>query len=121
MKKFKLTTLSVFLILLPAMTILGQNDWVWQNPLPQGSSMKGVKMLDANSVIAVGDVSTIIKTTDGGTNWNLHHHIDNTDFTFTSLYFLNSTTGWAAQGYTVYKTTDAGETWTPDSVNQQIS
>lgn len=43
-------------------------DWVWQNPLPQGNNLKCVKFIDANTGYAVSDVS-ILKTTDGGNTW----------------------------------------------------
>ena len=46
-----------------------QSGWYWQNPLPQGNTLNGVFFTDANTGTAVGDVGTIIRTTNGGTNW----------------------------------------------------
>ena len=74
---WKIRYTIVLLIFIPFLLLFGQNDWVRQNPLPQGSSMKGVKVLDNNNIIGAGDVSTVIKTTDGGNNWDLYHHINN--------------------------------------------
>ena len=53
--------------------------WIWQNPIPQGNSLEGVKMLCINTIIAVGEVSTIIKGSDGGITWNLQHRVTNSD------------------------------------------
>lgn len=51
----------------------------------------------------------ILKTTDGGINWN--PTTAKGDF-FTSVYFTNTVTGYAAgMTGTILKTTDAGETW----------
>ncbi len=72
-------TICLF-ILIPFLSIFGQNDWIWQNPLPQGSSMEGVIMLDSNTIIAAGEVSTVVKSTNGGINWDIHHHINDTIF-----------------------------------------
>ena len=113
--------LIILLILIPFLSILGQSDWNWQNPLPQGNSLEGVKMLDPNTIIAAGDVSTIIQSTNSGISWNLQHRVNNSELKFTSLYFLNSKIGWATSGYNVYKTTDAGISWIPDSIDFQVS
>jgi hypothetical protein len=44
-------------------------DWQWQNPLPQGNLLNSVYFTDANKGFVVGDAGTIIKTTDGGTDF----------------------------------------------------
>ena len=49
----------------------------------------------------------ILKTTNGGTNWSIVR-VDNAIW---SIYFINSSTGYAAGYKTVLKTTDAGTTW----------
>ena len=30
-------------------------DWQWQNPLPQGNSIKGMNALSSSDIFAVGD------------------------------------------------------------------
>ena len=46
-------------------------QWVWQNRLPQGNTLQGFSLVDANNGFAVGARGTILKTTDGGHNWEL--------------------------------------------------
>ncbi len=45
-------------------------QWFWQNPLPQGNTLYSVKYISATVGWAVGDLGTILKTTDGGTTWS---------------------------------------------------
>ncbi len=47
----------------------GQSSWFWQQPLPTGNSLKDVKFVDHQTGYAVGDVGTIVKSTNGGFNW----------------------------------------------------
>jgi photosystem II stability/assembly factor-like uncharacterized protein len=52
-------------------TVNAQEGWFWQNPLPQGNNLSEIFIISHNSAIAVGELGTIIKTTDGGTDWTL--------------------------------------------------
>src|SRR5262249_33129424 len=47
------------------------SQWHWQNPLPQGNTLRGASFVDANSGTAVGDYGTIVRTTDGGNSWTI--------------------------------------------------
>lgn len=47
----------------------GDGSWRWQNPLPQGNSLRGISCPATNLCYAVGDSGTILKTTDGGASW----------------------------------------------------
>ena len=42
-----------------------QPGWFWQNPLPQGNTLRGVSFSDVNTGTAVGSAGTILRTTDG--------------------------------------------------------
>ena len=44
-------------------------EWFWQNPLPQGNLLRAVHFVNATTGTAVGDVGTILRTTDGGSTW----------------------------------------------------
>ena len=46
-----------------------QSTWFWQQPLPSGNSLKDVKFVNQQTGYAVGDVGTIVKSTNGGFNW----------------------------------------------------
>ena len=39
----------------------GDGAWVWQNPRPQGNTLKSVWGTDANNVWAVGEAGTVLK------------------------------------------------------------
>lgn len=103
----------ISLILLLNMSQFTSAQWQWQNPLPQGNSLYSVQFLDDNNGYAVGgvyDISTIIKTTDGGNDWVLINSGVETDLH--SVHFINNNTGWAVGNPgTIIKTTDGGENW----------
>jgi len=61
-----ITVLSTFLL---HAALTGQTSWQWVNPLPQGNLLNGVTSVNQDTVFAVGDYGTIIKTTNGGTTW----------------------------------------------------
>ena len=55
-------------------------------------------------------MGTILKTTDGGTNWTLR--TSNTSNNLLSLYFVNESLGWVTGNYgTILNTADGGENW----------
>ena len=47
----------------------GDGGWVWQNPLPQGNPLYGVAAVNAQTVWAVGEVGTILRTFNSGVTW----------------------------------------------------
>ena len=65
--------------------------------------------IDDQHIVAVGTNGLVIKTIDGGNQWEL---IDNNQrLNFTSVHMLNTTSGAALAGNTLYKTTDGGNQW----------
>src|SRR4029078_12326424 len=52
-------------------TPAGAAQWVWQKPLPQGNPLNAVSFTAASNGTAVGEVGTILRTTDGGANWTI--------------------------------------------------
>jgi photosystem II stability/assembly factor-like uncharacterized protein len=61
---------------------------------------------------AASDHGYIFKTTNGGYSWSKKNVDSIVQPSFNSIYFINSLTGYLA-GSSIYKTTDAGSTWTP--------
>ena len=47
------------------------SQWHWQNPLPQGNTLRGASFVDANTGTVVGDYGTIVRTTNGGNSWTV--------------------------------------------------
>ncbi|MDY0082365.1 MAG: YCF48-related protein [Ignavibacteriaceae bacterium] len=107
-------TLQIVTLFLLSFTSIN-SQWVLQN---SGTNQKflTVFFLDQNYGWAGGDEGCIIKTTNGGLNWN-YYPIGNR-FTVHSVYFVDSLKGWAAlytfnpqrAGY-IIATTDGGVNW----------
>ena len=77
-------------------------------------SLNSVSFVSAALGFAVGEGGTILKTTDGGTNWsraqNLPANAQNANLW--SVYFISATLGFAVgEGGTILKTTDGGTNW----------
>jgi photosystem II stability/assembly factor-like uncharacterized protein len=99
-------------------TIDGGNTWSIQRDA-RGYWLRAIFFVDSNTGFAVGDHATVLKTTNGGTNWNaitLNGNLSTR--TLNSVYFLNSDTGFIVGGnksndsiQTIIKTTDGGSTW----------
>ena len=86
-------------------------------PLNTGVSqdLKCLHFLDSQIGFAAGENGTIIKTQDGGANWD--SLITNATATFRTIFFLDQNLGWAAgDNGTIIKTTDGGTNW-----NTQLS
>jgi photosystem II stability/assembly factor-like uncharacterized protein len=99
-----------FLICLSFISVFAFSPWTWQNPLPQGNSLMSVHFLDDNTGFTVGDVGTILKTTNGGTSWIALSSGTTQDLY--SVYFTNANTGYVVgKGGTILKTINGGSTW----------
>ncbi|MEK9137643.1 MAG: YCF48-related protein, partial [Bacteroidota bacterium] len=95
---------------------LGQNQWQWQNPLPQGNSLYDMCFVDSSHGWAVGHGGTVMRTTNGGAYWQYVHTRFNRLFLKTS--FVSRERGWVMtyQPYVVLRTTDGGLIWDSLSV-----
>ncbi len=95
-----------------------QEGWFWQYPKPQGNNLNDIYIFNNESAIAVGDLGTVIKTTDGGIHWDVQHHAGGTPNDLYSVHFIDSLNGWAAGGIKdsqkniLLKTDDGGKNWT---------
>ena len=103
--------------------LFSQNGWYWQNPLPQGNPLHDVVVFDQNTAIAVGRASTVMKTVNGGTDWDIQYYAGETTAYLEAMHFVSSTTGWTVgyDGYNwdgvILKTTDGGSSWTNQVTN----
>ena len=88
--------------------------WVAQT---SGTSLllRGVHFpVDPTTGYAVGTSGTILKTTDGGTNWSTQS--SGTTNALNAVHFVDATTGYAVgRSGTVLKTTDGGTNWSTQS------
>jgi photosystem II stability/assembly factor-like uncharacterized protein len=97
------------LIFLIPFTLSAQ--WEWQNPTPFGNGLFEIQFINDLTGYACGKGGTIIKTTDGGINWN---EIDaGTDDLISDIFFLTEDIGWFLTNSenTIYKTTTGGIDW----------
>ena len=89
------------------------SGWYWVNPRPQGDYLYDVQALDAETGIAVGELGTIIKTTDGGMHWDVQHYSGDVNDALDKASFASMTLGWAVgESGAIIKTTDGGFHWT---------
>ncbi|HET6558580.1 MAG TPA: YCF48-related protein [Prolixibacteraceae bacterium] len=87
-------------------------DWKWVNPSPTGHPLNGVKMVDATTAYAVGNHGTILKSTNGGRDWNIQH--SNTVSNLSSISAIDKDTLYVSgRDLSVLKSTDGGATWHP--------
>jgi photosystem II stability/assembly factor-like uncharacterized protein len=107
--------MAIQIILCCGSFLFGQQDWFWQNPLPQGNHLNDVHVFNTNSAVAVGDVGTVLNTSDGGMNWKVQHYTGGTSKKLNAVHFIDDDTGWAVGGYTysgiILKTIDGGIIW----------
>ncbi len=91
--------------------------WQWQYPKPQGNTLRDIYVFNKDTAVAVGDLGTVIKTTDGGTSWDVQHHAGGSGIQLNSVNFIDAQNGWAAGGAyqsnqnVLLKTSDGGTTW----------
>jgi photosystem II stability/assembly factor-like uncharacterized protein len=63
---------SIFILVFSfSASLLSQQKWQWQNPLPQGADMFAVFTLSPNRAIITGSGGTIMTTEDCGQNWRI--------------------------------------------------
>jgi photosystem II stability/assembly factor-like uncharacterized protein len=107
----KLLLVSIFVLLLMQVNFA---QWLWQNS-GTTSNLLSVYFIDSNTGWAVGDVGTILRTIDGGSNWIIQTNI--TTNSLRSVYFTDSDTGWVVgDSGTILKTTDGGNNWVSQSI-----
>ncbi len=74
------------------------------------NTLKDVQFLDDQHGWAVGDSSTILRTTNGGENWETIHSSEKENFT--AVYFIDNDTGWiGGRNNLLLKTSDHGSNW----------
>lgn len=81
----------------------------WNQCFDTGSSDIHFDFLNENQIFLKGNNGDFFKSNDGGTTW-----IQSTApyYSFDKVKFINSTTGFIADDRMVYRTIDAGVTWT---------
>ena len=106
----------IILVLVASQNIFAQSGWQWQNPYPTGSNLEKSFFIDENTGYVVGWDGLIIKTTNAGMNWIQQY--SGCNYFLTSVYFINSNTGFVVSGDerfptngVILKTSNGGANW----------
>ncbi|MDO8549647.1 MAG: YCF48-related protein [Ignavibacteria bacterium] len=97
-------------------SIYPQDNWFWQNPLPQGNHIRKIISIDENTVVAGGLNGVFLKSTNKGGDWEISYLGENS-LMVTSLRYFPSDNSLLALvlsfsfGTTLYKSDDNGLTW----------
>jgi photosystem II stability/assembly factor-like uncharacterized protein len=76
-----------------------------------------VRFFDAERGIVATSSGPILSTTDGGENWALVSRVTRGD-AVSNFFFLDEQRGWAAGARGVFRTENAGQQWSPVSVDE---
>ncbi|MBI2419437.1 MAG: T9SS type A sorting domain-containing protein, partial [Ignavibacteriales bacterium] len=90
------------------------------------SAINSIQMLTEQMGYAVGSNSAVYKTTNGGMTWDSLTTTITAAMNLSKVFFLNANIGWvtsktANASGTIFKTTDAGATWTQQSLGNGLT
>ncbi len=108
---FKLISITLLLSAFTLSNSSAQSVWQWQEPQPTGNFMRALDFIDENTGYAAGNVGTVMKTTNGGINWELKNI--GFEIILLSIFFIDENTGFVSGGNsgTILKTTNGGDNW----------
>jgi photosystem II stability/assembly factor-like uncharacterized protein len=116
MIKFFFVTFLFFILISLEMILFAQTQpWV-KLQSPVNLTLRKLSFVDSLTGWATGEAGTIIRTTDGGTSWEIQNSTVQTFIT--DIFFLDRNFGWATTIEDVFpfksiilKTTNGGENW----------
>ena len=91
-----------------------QEGWTLIDPLGEGTlslkvHLRDVHAFDRNTVIAVGDGGTVIKSLNGGISWDIYRI---GGINLYEIHFIDDSIGWlVGDRGSIRKTIDGGDTW----------
>ena len=91
-----------------------------QANVPTQATLTGVFFHDRNLGWAVGHDAIILRTKDGGENWERVHYAPEEERPFLDVWFRDAETGFAIGAYGFFlRTADGGDTWFPHEIGGQ--
>jgi photosystem II stability/assembly factor-like uncharacterized protein len=104
---------AVTVLALPALAHAA-GSWGFQDPgITGGPMLASVSFVDATHGWAVGDIGTILRTTDGGLSWAPQTSGVTADNILLGVFFKDASHGWAVgTAGTIVSTGNGGATWT---------
>jgi photosystem II stability/assembly factor-like uncharacterized protein len=106
--------LQFVLILLFNHTAFTQEDWFWENPLPQGNDLKDVWVQNQNTIFTVGDRGTLLHSDNGGADWEIIHRLVDISENIVDIQFVSEQKGFLLANNLSSKilaTNDSGINW----------
>ena len=102
-------------------TTAGGTYWVDQtHNHPANLELFDIYMTNANTGWIVGDIGQILKTTNGGTNWNAQVN-PSPGFPLYAIEFIGADTGWIVGGTgKLYKTVNGGEPLSVQNISTEV-
>jgi photosystem II stability/assembly factor-like uncharacterized protein len=100
---------GISVCMLFVMSVYSQS-WVAQTS-GTNQNLRHVQFVNAQNGYAVGAAGTVLKTTNGGTNWTSVSPAGNSGALFIGCYFLDANVGFVGGDVGVYKTTNGGTNW----------
>jgi photosystem II stability/assembly factor-like uncharacterized protein len=87
--------------------------WQWLNPLPQANTLKGIWLFNTDTIVAVGDGGTILRSTNRGVTWSIKYdRRGGDDDEFTAVAFSDFRCGVTVSlRGVILRTTDQGMSW----------
>ncbi|NWF90025.1 MAG: T9SS type A sorting domain-containing protein [Ignavibacteriaceae bacterium] len=100
----------LFFFVLFGIQLFSQNfDWVWQNPKPQGNTLRTVTEITPGYWLSLGAAGVIMGSTDNGDTWYVGI-ADSLGREFRGLYLVNALVGYiCGEEGLLMKTTDGGQ------------
>lgn len=87
-------------------------------------SMRGLSVVDANTVWASGTAGSVLRTLDGGRSWSVSRPDTTTGTDFRDIEAVDANTAYAlsaGEKARIYKTTDGGRTWALQFTNTEAA
>ncbi|MBK9333900.1 MAG: hypothetical protein IPM96_16195 [Ignavibacteria bacterium] len=108
---FKIISITLLLSASAVSNSFAQSIWQWQEPQPTGNVMRALSFVNENTGYAAGDVGNVLKTTNGGLNWELK--LVDQNIQILGMFFYDSELGFVTgtDNGKVYRTSDGGNSW----------
>lgn len=90
-------------------TTNGGNTWIPQTLPSSNFILRGIEMLDNNTVWAVGELGSVMRTTNAGNNWEIVNIGAAEELR--EVKFKNLSTGFIGGNGKIYRTVDGGSNW----------
>ncbi len=86
--------------------------WKQAAQVPTQATLTGVTFVNKDIGFAVGHDATVIRTKDGGENWDLVYNDTESEMAFMAVYFEDENRGFALGAFSfIVETNDGGNTW----------